>query len=92
MNVFNALGAGAIFVVAVSVLASLTLVPAVLSLLGDKVNRLRVPVIGRALDSLDEQRRGGFWDRVSLGVMKRPVISLLLGGGLMVAAAFRSWT
>ena len=87
MNVFNSIGAGAIFVVAVSVVASLTLVPAVLSLLGDKVNRLRVPVIGRALDQLDEQRRGGFWDRVSHEVMRRPVISLLLSVGLMVAAA-----
>ena len=87
MNVFNSMGAGAIFMVAVSVVASLTLVPAVLSLLGDKVNRLRVPIIGGALDQLDEERRGGFWDRVSHAVMRRPAISLLLAGGLMAAAA-----
>ena len=49
MNVFKGLAAGAMFVVFVSVLASLTLVPAVLSLLGDKINRLSVPIVGRSL-------------------------------------------
>ena len=87
MNVYNGLAAGAILVVFVSVLASLTLVPAVLSLLGDKINRLRVPIIGRSLGQSAEESRGGFWDRVSRGVMKRPAISLLLASGLLVAAA-----
>ena len=87
MNVFTGLASGAIFVVFVSVLASLTLVPAVLSLLGDNVNRLRVPIIGRSLQQSGEESIGGFWDRVSHGVMKKPVISLLLAAGLLVAAA-----
>ena len=87
MNVFNSLAAGAIFVVSVSVLASLTLVPAVLSLLGDKINRLRVPIVGGAQEQFDQQRRGGFWDTVSRGVMKLPVISLVLAGGILVAVA-----
>ena len=87
VNIFNGLGAGAIFVVFVSVLASLTLVPAVLSLLGDNVNRLRVPIVGRSLGQSSEESVGGFWDRVSHGVMKQPAISLLLAGSLMVAAA-----
>ena len=87
MNVFNGLASGAIFVVFVSVLASLTLVPAVLSLLGDNVNRLRVPIIGRSLQQSGDESIGGFWDRVSHGVMKKPVISLLLAAGLLVAAA-----
>ena len=87
MNIFNGLAAGAIFVVFVSVLASLNLMPAVLSLLGDNVNRLGVPIIGRYLKQSSEESLGGFWDRVSHGVMKMPAISLLLAGGLMVAAA-----
>ena len=86
MDVFNALAAGAIFVVSVSVLASLTLLPAVLSLLGDKINKLSVPIIG-AQKRVDEQAIGGFWDRVSRGVMKQPVVSLLLAAGLLIAAA-----
>ena len=46
-----------------------------------------MPIIGRSLEQSSEESRGGFWDRVSRGVMKRPVISLLLAGGLLVAAA-----
>ena len=87
MDVFNALGAGAIFVVIVSVLASLTLLPAVLSLLGDKINKLSIPIIGRAKERFDEQHMGGFWDTVSRGVMKQPLVSLLLSAGLLIAAA-----
>ena len=48
-NIFVSLGAGAILVVAMAVLAALTLLPAVLGLLGPRVNRLRLPYIGRRL-------------------------------------------
>ena len=85
MNVYRSLAAGAIFVVVTSVLASLTLLPAVLSLLGDKVNRLRVPIVGRSQKQSDEERLGGFWDRIAHGVMGQPVLSLVLAGGLLVA-------
>ena len=86
-NVFRSLGTGAILVVFVSVLASLTLLPALLSLLGDKVNRLRVPIIGGNPGRSDESARGGFWDRVSGTVMKRPIISLVLAAGILAVAA-----
>ena len=85
MNVYTSLAAGAIFVVVTSMLASLTLLPAILSLLGDKINRLRVPIFGRSQKQSDEERSGGFWDRVAHGVMKRPALSLVLAGGLLVA-------
>ena len=68
-------------------MASLTLVPAMLSVLGGNVNRLRVPIIGRSMGQSSEEGAGGFWDRLSHGVMKQPAISLLLAGSLMVAAA-----
>ena len=87
MDVFNSLAAGAIFVVSVAVLASLTLLPAVLSLLGDKIDKLSIPIIGRAQERSDEQNIGGFWDTVSRGVMKQPLVSLLLAAGLLIAAA-----
>ena len=44
-NVFISLGIGAIFVVIVSVLASLTLLPAILSVLGDRVFKLSIPIL-----------------------------------------------
>lgn len=86
-TIFRSLALGAILVVAASVLAALTLLPAVLGLLGDKVDALRIPFIQRGQARLDEQRPGGFWDRVARGVMRYPVISLVVASGLLVAAA-----
>ena len=48
-NIFASLAIGAILVVSMSVVAALTLLPAVLSLLGDRVNSLKVPYLGRRL-------------------------------------------
>ena len=45
----RSLAAGAIIVGVVSVAAALTLLPALLGLLGDRINALRVPVLGRNL-------------------------------------------
>ena len=85
-TVFSSLALGAIVVVIVSVLSSLTLLPAVLSLLGDRVNAIRVPYVGRNIDRAPDAP-GGFWDRVTRTVMGKPVISFVLGAGLLIAAA-----
>jgi RND superfamily putative drug exporter len=84
-TIFRSLAAGAIFVVVAAMLASLTLLPALLGLLGDKVNSLRVFRRKSETGSEDSHR---FWDRITHGVMRRPVISLIVGGGLLIAAAF----
>ncbi len=83
-NIFRSLGAGAILVVLVSITASVTLLPAIVSLLGDSVNALRLPRLGRALDT---QSVGGFWDKMTSTVMRFPVGSLVAAIGLLVAAA-----
>ena len=85
-NVFISIGLAAIFVVIAAVLASMTLLPALLALLGDGINRLSIPLIGRSQARYDEAQAGGFWDRVSRGVMRQPAISLLLAGGILAAA------
>jgi len=84
-TIFRSLSAGAILVVTVSVLASLTLLPAVLSLLGGWVNKGQIPFIQHAQQTHDEQSVGGFWDRVARGVMARPVVSVVLSAGLLIA-------
>lgn len=48
-SIFPSLGAGAIAVVLAAVAAALTLLPAILGLLGDRVNALRLPWLGRRL-------------------------------------------
>lgn len=85
-TIFRSLAVGAILVVLSAVAASMTLLPAVLGLLGDRVNKLRVPFIhGRARG--DAERTGGFWDWATRTVMRRPVVSLVIGAGILVAAA-----
>ena len=86
-TVFRSLGTGAILVVIVSVLGSLTLLPALLSLLGDRVNRLSIPFMRRAQVRFDEEGSGGFWDTASRAVMRRPALFFLGAAGLLIAAA-----
>ena len=84
--IYISMGIGAILVVTVAIMASLTLLPATLSVMGDRVNKFRIPLLNRGTpQSVD--RRGGFWDRVTYAVMRRPVISVVLTTGLLMAAA-----
>src|SRR6266496_3913708 len=82
--VFRSFAVGAILVVAVTVLAALTLLPAVLSLLGDRLNWLTLPFIGKRGEL---KGGGGLWGITTRLVTARPVISVFLSGGLLVAAA-----
>jgi uncharacterized membrane protein YdfJ with MMPL/SSD domain len=84
-TIFRSLAAGAILVGIVSVIAALTLLPAVLALLGDRVNALRIPYFGRAAEQ--SGREGRFWGAVARRVMRRPVVSLVLSAGVLVALA-----
>jgi RND superfamily putative drug exporter len=78
-NIFIGIGIGAIIVVITSVL------PAVLKLLGTKLDLLSVPLF--RVKAGDQDSEGGLWDNISHWVMRYPVVSLLLGGGLLIAAA-----
>jgi RND superfamily putative drug exporter len=81
---FHGLALGAIAAVIGAVLAAMTLLPAALSLLGDKVNALHLP--GRGKVKLDEGENG-FWGRVSHLVMRHPVVAIVLASTLLIAAA-----
>jgi uncharacterized membrane protein YdfJ with MMPL/SSD domain len=84
-SVLRSLGVGALTVGLISVFAALTLVPALLGLLGDRVNALRVPILGRAVESAGSE--GRLWSAVARVVMGRPVISLVASAALVLAAA-----
>jgi putative drug exporter of the RND superfamily len=84
-TIFRSLAAGAILVGIVSVIAALTLLPAVLALLGDRVNALRIPFFGRAAEQAG--REGRFWGAIVGRVMGRPVVSLVVAAGLLLALA-----
>ena len=85
-TIFRSLAVGAILVGVTSVLGALTLLPAVLSLLGDRVNSLRLPLIGRGAER-GTGAEGRFWGAIVRAVMRRPVISLVLSVGLLLTLA-----
>ena len=101
-TIFTSLGAGAILVVAAAVAAALTLLPAVLGLLGHRVNALRLPLgrLGRRAHTADAigspaanpgssvtASGGGFWARTAAAIMRRPVVSLAAGAGILLLFA-----
>jgi putative drug exporter of the RND superfamily len=86
-SIFQSLGLGAILVVIAAVSATLTLLPAALAIMGTKINAIRLPYVGRRLVRQQADSTGGFWDYVTRKVMGRPVVFLVIAGGLMIAAA-----
>ena len=81
-SVFFSLGLGAILVALAAVAAALTLLPAILSLMGDRVETLSLRFLGGSNSDGNK-----FWDRITKLVMARPLVSLLLAGGLLVLVA-----
>jgi uncharacterized membrane protein YdfJ with MMPL/SSD domain len=82
-QVFHSFAIATIAVVAIAMVGSLTVLPALLSRLGDKVERARIPLLGR-------RRRDGegrIWGAIVNRVLRRPVVSLVVAGGLLVALA-----
>jgi RND superfamily putative drug exporter len=85
-SIMRSLALGAILVGIVSVAAALTLLPALLSIAGDRVDSLPVPILGRNLGRADTTE-GRFWRRIVEAVLRRPAISLILSAGVMLALA-----
>ena len=79
---FISISLGFIIVVLLAILGSLTLLPAMLSVLGDNVNRLRLPIIGR--DGKDE---GGIWSAITDRVLARPRVLATITTGALIALA-----
>ena len=89
---YRAISLGAIAVVVVAVLATLTLIPAVISLLGDRLDwpRRRTYNAETAAKQAawDHQAiHSGFWGTISRVVMGKPIVSLVLAGGFLVLCA-----
>jgi uncharacterized membrane protein YdfJ with MMPL/SSD domain len=81
---FAAFGVATMIVVAVAVVGSLTVLPALLSKLGDNVDRLRVPFVHR-LRRDDEE--GRIWGAIVDRVLRRPLLSIAVAGGVLLALA-----
>jgi putative drug exporter of the RND superfamily len=80
--IFSSLALGAILVVAVSVIGSVTVLPAVLAGLGSWVDRPRVPLLHRLTG-----RPPRLWPAILRPTLRRPALALLLGAGALVLLA-----
>ena len=85
-QIMRSLALGAIVVGIVSIVCALTLLPALLGLLGDRVNALRVPLLARNLGRT-EAAEGRMWRTIVERILRRPVASLTIATTLMLAAA-----
>jgi len=83
-SVFLSFGIGTLLVVAVALLGSLTVLPALMALLGDRMEKGRIPLIGRRRQRAGESRA---WSAVVRTVMRRPAVAILVAGGALVALA-----
>ncbi len=80
----GAMAIGSILVVGVAVLGSLTVLPAVLAKLGDRVHKSRLPLLRRLKR---EERDSRVWGFVLGQVMRRPVVALVGGVAVLIVLA-----
>ena len=80
---FMSFSVGTMIVVAVAMLGSLTVLPALLGKLGDRVEKGRIPFLGRRRRRHESRLWGAVLDRV----LRRPLVSALAAGAVLVALA-----
>lgn len=83
LNVIYSIAIGGIVVVAFCVLTSVVLLPALLHLLGGRINAGRIRLPGRISSSTEKGR----WYRIAMQVMRRPVLFLAVGAAVLLALA-----
>jgi RND superfamily putative drug exporter len=82
---FVGIGLGAMLVVGVAMVGSLTVLPAMLAWLGDRVERGRVPLVRRRRSARRESR---IWGGVVNAVLRRPLVSAVAATAVLVALAY----
>jgi RND superfamily putative drug exporter len=85
--VFTSIAVGAMLMVAVALIGSLSILPALLGKLEHRVDKGRVPFLGR-----NRARESRSWGFVLDRVMRRPAVAAVLSGGALVALAVPTLT
>jgi uncharacterized membrane protein YdfJ with MMPL/SSD domain len=83
-DIFNGIASGTIAVIACAVAGSVTVLPALLELLGARIDRGRIPFLPHLRTETADSR---FWPAVIDRVLRRPRLSAVLSAGLLVALA-----
>jgi uncharacterized membrane protein YdfJ with MMPL/SSD domain len=88
-STFQSFATGTILVVAVAVLGSLTVLPAILAWLGDRVEKGRIPFTRKRRWTVSES---GAWSRILTPALRHPLVSVLLAAGLLVVLAIPAFS
>src|SRR5215207_4946604 len=83
-NGFASMATGTIVVVGVAMIGSLTVLPAMLSKLGDRIDKGRIPFLGKRMAQREESR---VWTAILNRVLRRPLVAAVLSGGVLLALA-----
>ncbi len=86
LDITISMGVGVMLVVFTTLLTTLILLPALLGLLGDRVNALRVPIVGR-MAMKRANGDGGLWERLAHSIMRRPVVWLTVAVVILLGLA-----
>ncbi|MDT0482537.1 MULTISPECIES: MMPL family transporter [Streptomyces] len=87
---FEAMGLASLMVVAVAMVGSVTVLPALLSLLGERVEKGKIPFLhpeSRLRRKRSGNRESRFWTAVLKGVLAKPVVSVVVAAGALLAIA-----
>ncbi|MDH6515734.1 putative membrane protein YdfJ with MMPL/SSD domain [Streptomyces sp. SAI-135] len=87
---FEAMGLASLMVVAVAMVGSVTVLPALLSLLGERVEKGKIPWLhpeSRLRRKRSGNRESRFWTAVLKGVLAKPVVSVVVAAGALLAVA-----
>lgn len=106
ISVTTSFAVGGMAVACTAVVAALTLLPALLSIFGTRVNALRIPFLQRTqhlkksrsfiantqIVRRGDEQQSGFWYRWSMAVMHRPIVVLVLITTLLLALGLPALT
>lgn len=84
---FEAMGLASMMVVAVAMVGSVTVLPALLSLLGERVEKGRIPFLGRRKRRHGADDGSRFWSAVLRAVLAKPLVSVVVAAGALLAVA-----
>ncbi|GAA3213709.1 MMPL family transporter [Streptomyces sp. XM83C] len=84
---FEAMGLASLIVVAVAMVGSVTVLPALLSLLGERVEKGRLPFLRRRSRNAPRENGSRVWSAVLRAVLARPVVSVVVAVGALAAVA-----
>jgi uncharacterized membrane protein YdfJ with MMPL/SSD domain len=88
-STFTSFATGTIIVVAVAVVGSLTVLPALLAWLGDRVEKGGVPIIKTMRWNAGET---GMWARILTPVLRRPLLSAMAAAALLIVLAIPAFS